>query len=139
LRIDITVHLVKPPAPTATRAVLTLGGKPMPAALTVDSVNQSLSLDYEDDKGDKTAAPAGASVVFASDTPASADVAAATPTATGFTAAITVGIIGAGNFSVVQTGAFEGDGVTPIPDPAPEPFTVVAGPANQAVLGSSAG
>ncbi|MGH9060161.1 MAG: hypothetical protein ACRDZY_11705, partial [Acidimicrobiales bacterium] len=137
----INIAFATPPAPppvaTVTKAVLSIKGGDMAGTITVDTTNEVVNLSYEDDKGDPTAAPAGASVVFASDNPAVLTVGTPTATATGFTAPLTPVAPGSYNLSATQSGAVEADGTTPIPDPAPFAGTVVAGPASQAVLAES--
>ena len=122
-----------PPTTGAVKAVLTFTGADMPAGITVDS-NSNAILNYTDDKGDPTAAPAGATAVFASDNAAVATLGASVSTATGFSAPAAFVAEGTFNLSVAQTGAFEADGTTAIADPAPELVTVTAGPANTAAL-----
>jgi len=104
----------------------------MPGAITVDTVNETVTVSFEDDKGNATAAPAGATVTFASDNAAAATVAA--DPSNPLQGDITPVAVGVANVSAALVGALESDGVTAIPDPAPVAVTVSAGAANQAAL-----
>ena len=99
----------------------------MPGAITVDTTNETALVSFVDDKGDATAAPAGATASFTSDNPAAATVAA--DATNPLQADISPVGLGVANISVALTGALEADGVTPIPDPAAVAVTVSAGPA----------
>lgn len=139
-QIDDLIALLSTPSPpvpppstgTAVSAAIILEGATMATDLTVDSVGKKLTINWTDDRGDKAAAPAGVVVTYASDNPAAATVAAdpADPTA----ADITVVAEGSGNFTATFGGTALNAAGAPIADPAPEPFTVGAGPAAAASL-----
>lgn len=121
-------------AGAAVTASLTIEpiGDTMPGSITIDTTNETAVLTFEDKIGDPTAAPTGATVVFASDNTAVATVAA--DAANPFQADVTPVGLGTANISAALTGALEPDGVTAIPNPAPVAVTVSAGAADQAAF-----
>ena len=116
--------------PVAHKAILILGGSDMPGQITVDTTNETATVGFLDDKGNTTAAPAGASVTFASSDDTILTVAADANNP--LQADITPVAIGSADVSATLSGAMEADGVTPIADPAPVTVTVSAGPAASA-------
>ena len=130
---SITVTLVEPaPTPSQpTHATLTVKGSQMPGQITVDTTNETATIDFVDDHGDVTAAPAGAAVAFTSDNPAVATIAADTTNA--LQGDVTPVSVGTANLGATITGAFEPDGVTPF-TVASVAVTVAAGPASGAAL-----
>ncbi len=104
----------------------------MPGAITVDTKNETATLEFVDDKGDKAATPTGATVSFASDNTAVATIAA--DPANPLQGDVTPVSVGTAAISASITGALEPDGVTPIPNPAPVAVTVSAGAAAGAAL-----
>lgn len=99
----------------------------MPGTITVDTTNETVVVDFVDDKGDVAVAPSGATVVYSSDTPTVVTV--ATDATNPLQGDITVVAEGTANISAVLSNALEADGVTEIPDPAPVAVTVTAGAA----------
>ena len=131
--VNVTVIQPTPSAPVATRAVLIIksitgGTNNMPGQITVDTVNEIVSIQWVDDKGDTDATgPVGAVVTYASDNPAAATI---DPTSGAFSLLTE----GSGNATATIANAdgtpvLEADGVTPFPTPAPAPFTVGPGAA----------
>lgn len=60
---------IPPPSPgpgPATKAKLTLGGSMASQHISVDAVDESVTVSYQDDKNEDTAAPAGAAPTFTS-------------------------------------------------------------------------
>jgi hypothetical protein len=129
----ITINLITTPkAPPAVRAQLTLGEKPVPGQFTVDTVGQTVTLGFTDDKGDTNApAPAGLDpLVWSSDSPA---VTVANDATNPLVGDITVVAEGSANISVgplTVAGAplTEADG-SAFPAPAAAAVTVTAGAA----------
>lgn len=122
------------PAPPTTEAVsasIQLGGH-VPGSITVDTENETATVQFEDDKGDATAAPAGASITPASSDPTVFTV--AVDSGNPFQVDVTPVGLGSAQLSAPLTGALEADGVTPIPDPTPVTITVSAGAADQAAF-----
>ena len=105
----------------------------MPASFNVDTETGHVTLQFEDDKGNATDAPAGATVTYSIDNTSVATVTndATNPLEGDIALA---GIEGSFTLSATLSGALEADGVTPIPSPAPQTFPVVAGPADQVVM-----
>lgn len=106
----------------------------MPGALTVDTVNETLTLQFTDDKGDTdAAAPAGLDApVFTSDNPAVATI--APDPANPLVGDVTVVGEGSANLGIDPLTAggsplTEADGTTPFPQPATVAVTVTAGAA----------
>jgi hypothetical protein len=122
-RVELLEH---PNSNTATKAILTIGSN-MPGTITVDTTNETVVVDFVDDKGDVAVAPSGATVVYSSDTPTVVTV--ATDATNPLQGDITVVAEGTANISAVLSNALEADGVTEIPDPAPVAVTVTAGAA----------
>lgn len=119
----------------AVRAILTIGGS-MPGSITVDTTNETALVEFVDDKGNATSAPAGALVTFASDTPTVATV--ATDPSNPLQGDVTPVAIGTANLSATIADAsgnpiLEPDGVTPFAV-SPVQVTVSAGPAAGADL-----
>ncbi len=121
--------MLQPQAFQATKAKM---GANMAGSITVDTTNETVSVVFDDDKGNVAVAPEGATATWASDNPAVATVAADfTNSLVGNVTPLTPGTA---NISATGSGWLEADGVTEIPDPAPAVVTVAAGPANTAVL-----
>ena len=110
----------------------------MPGSITVDTTNETVTVEFEDDKGDTNAsAPIAASgsplvVTFASDNEAVATV--ATDGTNPLQGDVTVVGEGSANLSASLayadgTPVLEADGVTPFPAPASVAVTVSAGAA----------
>lgn len=123
-----------PPAPTvATHAILTVTqGDTMPGAITVDTTNETVTLDFVDDKGDVATGPDGVVVTFASDN--TAVVTVAVDSANPLQGDVTVVGEGSANLSATLANAdgspvLEADGSTPFPTPATVAVTVSAGAA----------
>ena len=142
-RIELHVYHHFPPGGVAIRvgqlanpaasATIKVGSEETQmATLTVDTTNGTATIGFEDDKGDPTAAPAGASATFESDTPTVLTI--ATDANNPLQGDIAVVGEGTANISATLAGALEADGVTPIPNPAPVSVTVGPGPADQAVI-----
>lgn len=135
--LDVRVILPVPPPPPllrATHAVLhiTQQGDSMPGQITVDTTNETATLTFVDDRGNATAAPAGAVVTYSSDNPGVVTIAndPANPTQ----GDVTVVAIGTANLSASLADAsgnplFEADGVTPFPAPAAVAVSVGPGAA----------
>jgi hypothetical protein len=130
-------------ANTEPQAVTAHLARGEPVALTVDSTNQTLTLTFDDDHGDPTAAPpgdgSGIAVTFASDATSVVDVGAATATADGFTAPLTIGTEGTANLSATvanTSGAplTDADGTTAFVQPTPLNVTVAPGQTVSATL-----
>jgi hypothetical protein len=102
------------------------------ASITVDTDNATATVAFEDDHGDPTSPPAGASVSFSSDTPSVLTI--ETDANNPWQGDITPVSEGTANISATLSGAFLADGVTPIPNPSPVAVTVGAGPAAEATL-----
>jgi hypothetical protein len=134
---NLTITLVQPaPVPSQpTHATLTVKGSQMPGQITVDTTNETATIDFVDDHGDVAAAPAGAVVAFTSDNPAVATIAA--DSANPLQGDVTPVSVGTANLSATITGAFEPDGVTPF-TVASVAVTVSAGAAAGADLVLSA-
>src|ERR1035437_5034317 len=123
-KVPIPIRLIEQPAPH-TAFLLPIGDSSMPGVITVDTTNETVVVGFLDDKGNTTAAPAGATVSFTSDNPAVVTVAAdATDPLKGD---VTVVAEGTANISAALTGALEADGVTPIANPATVAITVGPG------------
>ena len=131
---------IVPTKPTnqATHTQLTiLGGLIMPGQITVDTTNETATVQFVDDKGDtNAAAPVGAVVTFTSDNVAVVTVAAdpTNPLVANVTP-VTEGTANIGATIADASGApiLEPDGVTPF-SVAPGAVTVSAGPAGSAQL-----
>lgn len=117
----------------ATRAVLTFNqGENMAGAINVDTLNETVTLEFVDDKGDAADGPTGVVVTFASDN--TAVVTVAVDPANPMQGDVTVVGEGSANLSATLASAdgsavLEADGVTPFPVPAPVAVTVSAGAA----------
>jgi hypothetical protein len=135
---DLTVTVVEPtppppPVATSARIIVTPTGGKMPGQITVDTTNETATLEWLDDKGDtNAAAPSNASgaavVTFTSDNAAVATV------GTGNPAAVTPVAEGTANIGATiaypdGTAVLEADGVTPFPTPATVAVTVGPGAA----------
>jgi hypothetical protein len=107
----LTVTLAEPVPPAATRAVLTIQGVTMPGQITVDTTNETATIDFVDDKGDVVTAPAGTVVAFTSDNTAVVDV--TNDPSNPFQGDVRVVAAGTANIGATITGVFEPDGVTP--------------------------
>ena len=122
---------------SATTITLNIGGSNMPGQITVDTTNETATLGFVDDKWNPAAEPVGAAFTFSSDNEAVATVAA--DASNPLQADITPVGIGSANISATSNGtALEGDGSTPIADPAPVAVTVAAGVAAGEVFTLSA-
>lgn len=104
----------------------------MPGAINVDTTNETVTLEFVDDKGDVATGPDGVVVTFASDNESVVTV--ATDPANPLQGDVTVVGMGSANLSASLANAdgspvLEADGVTPFPVPAPVAVTVSAGPA----------
>lgn len=93
----------------------------MPGTIDVDTTDEKATLTFVDDKGNETAQPEAAVVVFSS-----SDTNVATIDPSG---AITPVGVGETQIGVDVQGAFEPDGVTAIPNPDPITLTVNPGAA----------
>lgn len=135
LQLGRLIELVgTPPVPAvATRAVLVFTqGETMPGAINVDTLNETVTLEFVDDKGDVATGPDGVVVVFNSDN--SAVVTVTNDAISPLQGDVTVVGEGTANLSATLANAdgspvLEADGVTPFPTPAPVAVTVSAGPA----------
>jgi hypothetical protein len=112
----------------AVAFVLKIKGADMAGQITVDTTNETAWIDFVDDHGNTTAAPAGAVISFTSSDETVLTVAADA------TNPLQVDItpVGLGTASITASSngtALEADGVTPIPDAAPVSVTVSAGAA----------
>ena len=145
--IEVKIIGTTPTQPVATRAVLVIKKEQsMPGAITVDTTNETVTLEFTDDKGDTAAAPVSASgsalvVTFTSDNTAAATVATdATNPLQGDITPVAVGSanIGATFAYADGTPVLEADGVTAFPTPAPAAVTVSAGAATGDALVLSA-
>lgn len=122
-----------PVTATATHAVLIVNqGEVMPGSITVDTTNETVTLQFVDDKGDVATGPDGVVVTFASDNTSVATV--ATDSANALQGDVTPVGIGTANLSATLANAdgsavLEADGVTPFPTPASVAVTVSAGAA----------
>lgn len=104
----------------------------MPGTVSVDTTNETATVQFVDDHNDATAPPAGATVSFASSDP---NVATVAPSQTdSFTGQISPVSTGTTKISVALTNAMEADGITPIPAPDPVTLTVDPGAAAGARL-----
>lgn len=92
----------------------------MPGQITVDTTNETVTLEFQDDHGDTAATPDGAVVAFTSDNPAVATVAvdSANPLQGDITP-VTVGTANIGATIADASGA-------PINEPSGQPFAVSA-------------
>lgn len=123
----LSVVLVPPPQPPAVSARITFRGETMPGQITVDTTDETVSIEWLDDKGDTDAAePDGAVVTFTSDNEAVATVDDA--------GKITAVGEGVANIGASLTGSdgnplLEADGTTPFAQPSPVAVTVSAGEA----------
>lgn len=129
----------QPSTPTATHAVLKVqGGQQMPGSITVDTTNETVTVEFEDDKGDTDAtAPIAASgaalvVTFVSDNPSVATV----NNDAGNTLQGDITPVGEGTANISASLAYadgtpvlEADGQTAFPDPTAVQVTVSAGAA----------
>jgi hypothetical protein len=110
---------------TSCKLTIAIGGDSVNPIISVDTTTGTVTLTFEDDKGDPATAPAGATVVFSSDTPAVCAVTAdATNPLQGDLAPASVGTF---NLSAAVTGTYANG--TPIAAPAAYAGTVVAGAA----------
>lgn len=113
---------------SAVAIKFSIGGDRMPGQITVDTTNETATVDFVDDKGNDADAPAGVVMSFSSDNEAVATVVADADNP--LQADITPTGLGSANISATSNGsALEADGVTPIPDPEPKAVTVSAGAA----------
>jgi hypothetical protein len=128
----------RPPATSARLVVTPTKGPAMPGQITVDTNNETATVEFLDDKGDANALPPVAAsgsplvVTFASDNPAAATIATdATNPLQGDVTPTGEGVANLyATFAYADGSAvFEADGVTPFPDPAPKAITVTAGAA----------
>lgn len=101
----------------------------MPGTINVDTTNETVSLDFTDDKGNKTDAPAGATIAFTTSDATIATIAvdAANPLQGDITPAGAPGNVQIGATS--NGTALEADGTTAIPDPDSVTLTVDPGAA----------
>lgn len=137
--VNVTINIAAPPPPpisTATTAELSITGGPgMQITVDTNPGSESVSLDYHDDKLDLTAPAADASGVgFAVDDSSILALGDVVSTPTGYTAPITPGTIGTATISVTGNLGSKSDG-SAIAAPAPIQVPVVAGPADNVVLG----
>lgn len=100
----------------------------MPTQIDVDTANEIAKLTFVDSHGNETPVPAGATITFSTSDP---NVLSATSTVDFPQIAnlTPVGTPGNVDVSVAVDGAFEPDGVTPIPIPDPVTITVTPGAA----------
>lgn len=121
-------ELQHPPASAAVRAIIQLGGNTMPGTIDVDTTNETVTVQFVDDKDNPTSAPQGAQASFSSSDASVASVTQdpsnplqgdVTPLAPG-TVQLAVSFNGT---------ALEADGTTPIPDPTPVSVQVNPGAA----------
>lgn len=116
----------------ATRAVaaqLQIGAI-MPGQINVDTTNETVTLQFADDHGDPTDAPAGVQVAYSSSDTSVATV--ATDAGNPLQGDITPVAVGTSDISVEITGATEPNGNPFTADPVT--VTVSAGPAAEASL-----
>lgn len=118
----------------AVSAKLNLGGSQMPGQINVDTTNETVALDFYDDKGNVTEAPEGAVVAFSSDNETVATI--ATDPANPLQGDISPVGVGTANIGATVTGVNEPDG-SPFTVPT-VPVTVSPGPAESAGLVLSA-
>ena len=118
-----------PTQPQPARAVLQIGGV-MPGAITVDTTNETATVEFVDDRGDVTGVPGGATVVFRSSDEAVVTVAAAADNP--LQAQVTPVAIGEADVSVDIQGTVDAAGVPITVDPVH--VTVSAGEAVGATL-----
>jgi hypothetical protein len=83
----------------------------MPGQITVDTTNETATIDFVDDRGDVVTAPAGTVVAFTSDNTAVVDV--TNDPSNPFQGDVRVVAAGTANIGATITGVFEPDGVTP--------------------------
>lgn len=127
----LRIH-VRAATPAATAQLLI--GATMPGQINVDTTNETVTLQFSDDHGDPTDAPAGVQVTFTSSNTAVATVAA--DASNPLVGDITPVSVGSSDIGADITGANEPNGspftVTPVT------VTVSAGPAADASLVLSA-
>jgi len=97
----------------------------MPTQITVDEQNEVATLAFVDSHGNETPAPAGAVITFLT-SDANILAVSADPNDPQVGRLSPAGTPGNADISVQVDGAFEPDGVTPIP--APDPVTVEVDP-----------
>jgi hypothetical protein len=138
---ELLTRILPPKRPRATWAFLVVTpakkGPPMPGQITVDTTNETATIEFVDDKGDtNAAAPSNASgnvvATFTSDNESVATVAA--DASNPYQADITPVAEGTANIGATLaypdgSAVFEADGVTPFPDPASVEVTVGPGAA----------
>jgi hypothetical protein len=73
LQVNLEIYFSEGPR-RAIKAILTIGER-MPGSITVDTTNETAVVDFVDDHGNVTSAPAGAVVTFSSDNTAVATIA----------------------------------------------------------------
>jgi len=139
--ITVTLQEPAPAQPVATHARLVVTptqGANMPGTITVDTTNETATVEFLDDHGDTNAAPPVAAsgsplvVTFASDNDAVATI--ATDSANPLQGDVTPVAEGTANLSATLAYAdgspvLEADGVTPFPQPGSVQVTVNAGAA----------
>lgn len=91
-------------------------GTPQSPQITVDTLNETATLEFVDDRGNVTSPPTGASVTFVSSDPNIASIAA--DPANPFVGNITPANVGSVQLSVTTANAVTASGA-PIPDPDP--------------------
>jgi hypothetical protein len=126
-RLTSAVKAIQQPnnAATGNRLIVSVGGSSLNPTITVDTTNATVTLEFQDDKGDATTAPSGASVVFSSDTPSVCTVAA--DATNPFQGDLSPVAIGSFNLSAVVSGSYANQ--TAIAPPAPLALTIQAGAA----------
>lgn len=121
--LNVIVTSSVPPIPAATRAILTIqptSGGIMPGAITVDTTNETATVEFVDDKGDVATAPVGVTVLVTSSDP-SLTVGTPDPS-TPNTFPLVPTIVGSADVSATFTNA---DG-TPAIEPNGTPFSVTS-------------
>jgi hypothetical protein len=139
--IHLLLDLLQPTPsnPASTVGVTVRGGQSMPTSITIDDTAGKASFAWTDDHGDTTAAPAGVTVVLASDNTAVATLAADPATADTYD----ITPVSLGTFNVTLTATDASGAAATYPDgpnagqpvsAAPAAVSVVAGPAASLVL-----
>jgi hypothetical protein len=122
--IEIVLVQPKPENRPAVATRLILGGTMPAGSITVDTTNETVTLQFVDDKGDATDAPAGSAISFQTSDPNVATVAADPNNQ--LQGNITPVGVGTVQVSAVVTGANDPSG-NPLPNPDPVSLNVNPG------------
>jgi hypothetical protein len=120
---------------TNNTLIIAVGGNQMATTITVDTTDATVTLAFQDDKGDPTPAPATAAVVFNSDTETICTV--APDSVNPFQGNLTP--VAAGSFTLSATTSGSYVNSNPILAPAPVALTIQAGAAVGDLLVVAAG